>query len=199
MAMNSSVSAFLKNDFIRNIFTLLTWNSLAQIVTLVSIPILTRIYTPEEFGAVALFIGMVNVFSVASNGQYDLAIVLPKRRGQAFHLMVGSIIITLIFSFLSLLLIIIFFDRLTGMFEAGIYRKIIWLLPLSVFLVGSHKSLTCWFNRSRSFRLIGVNRLIQNSGQTGMRLGRNLFSNGHCGWISSRGSYFMGRNGHANL
>jgi len=183
MSINSRVTALVRNDFIRNIFTLLTWNSLAQLVTLVSIPILTRIYTPEEFGAVALFIGMVNVFSVASNGRYDMAIVLPRRDGQAFHIMVVSIAITILFSILSLLLVVIFFDRLTGMFEADIYKKIIWLIPLSIFLVGSHKSLTYWFNRSRSFKLIGTNRLIQNTGQTGVRLGRDFFSNGHWGLV----------------
>jgi O-antigen/teichoic acid export membrane protein len=183
MSMNSRVAALVRNDFIRNVFTLLTWNSLAQVVTLVSIPILTRIYTPEEFGAVALFIGMVNVFSVASNGRYDMAIVLPKRNGQAFHLMVVSIVITIFFSILSLLLVVIFFDRLTGMFESDIYKQIIWFIPVSIFLVGSHKSLTYWFNRSRSFRLIGMNRLIQNTGQTGVRLGRGIFSSGHWGLV----------------
>ena len=69
------------------------------------------------------------------------------------------------------------------MFEAGIYRKIVWLIPLSIFLVGSHKSVNGWFNRSRSYRLIGVNRLIQNSGQTGVRFGRNLFSDGNLGLV----------------
>ncbi len=181
--MNSGFSIFIKNDFAKNVLTLFSWNSLAQAVTLLSIPILTRIYTPEEFGAVALFIGIVNVFAVASNGQYDLAIVLPKRNGQAFHLMVGSIIISLIFSLLTLILVAVFFDRLTGFFDSIVYRKIIWLLPLAVFLVGSHKSLISWFNRSRSYRIIGVNRLIQNSGQTGVRFGRDFFKNGHWGLV----------------
>jgi len=69
------------------------------------------------------------------------------------------------------------------MFETDIYKKIIWLLPLCIFLVGSHKSLTYWFNRKRSFKLIGVNRIIQNGGQTGVRLGRNIFTNGHWGLV----------------
>lgn len=181
--MNTKVLAVLKSDFVRNILTLLSWNSLAQAVTLVSIPILTRIYTPEEFGAVALFIGIANVFAVASNGQYDLAIVLPKRNGQAFHLLVGSIFIALFFSVLTLILVFVFFDKLTGIFDAIAYKRIIWFLPLVVFFVGSHKSITCWFNRSRSFRLIGINRLVQNAGQTGVRLGRGFFSNGHWGLV----------------
>lgn len=181
--MNSKIKSILSNEFVKNVLSLFTGNALAQSISLVSIPILTRIYTPEEFGAVALFIGMVNVFSIASNGRYDMAIVLPKKNGQAFHILIGSIAITLIFSIISLLIVILFFDRLTGMFEARIYKKIIWLLPLCIFLLGSHKSLTYWFNRSRSFRLIGVNRIIQNAGQTGVRLCREIFSSGHWGQV----------------
>ncbi len=181
--MNSKIKSIITNEFVKNVFSLFTGNALAQSISLVSIPILTRLYTPEEFGAVALFIGMVNVFSIASNGRYDMAIVLPKKNGQAFHLLIGSIAITLIFSIISLLIVLLFFDRLTGMFEAHVYKKIIWFLPLCIFLLGSHKSLTYWFNRSRSFRLIGVNRVIQNAGQTGVRLCREMFSNGHWGQV----------------
>jgi lipopolysaccharide exporter len=173
----------LKNEFIQNVLSLFTGNALAQVITLVTIPILTRMYTPEEFGTVALFIGIVSVFSVASNGRYDMAVVLPKKNGQAFHLLLGSIVIVAIISLLTLLIVIVFYDRITGMFDAKIYRKIIWLLPLCIFLVGSHKSLTYWFNRTRSFRLIGVNRIIQNTGQAGVRLGRPLFANGHWGLV----------------
>jgi len=183
MLRSYNISSILKNDFVRNVLTLLSWNSLAQLITLVSIPILTRIYTPEEFGLVALFIGMVNVFAVASNGQYDLAIVLPKRTGQTFHLLVGSVFLALIFSIITLFIVVVFFDKLSGLFEADVYKKIIWLLPLAVFLVASHKSLSSWYNRSRAYRIIGVNRLIQNTGQTGVRLGRNFFSNGHWGLV----------------
>lgn len=182
--MNSRVTNFFRNDFLRNVFALFTGNALAQIISLMIMPILTRMYTPEEFGAVALFVGLVNVFAVASNGRYDMAIVLPKRNGQAFHLLVGSIVFTLFFSIVSLLVVVIFYDKLTGMFEASVYKKIIWLLPLCIFLVGSHKCLTYWFNRSRSYRLIGVNRIVQNASQTGVRLGRNFFTNGHWGLVS---------------
>ena len=182
--MSSTFMSVLRNEFIKNVLTLLSWNLLAQVVTLLSIPILTRIYTPEEFGSVALFISMVNVFAVASNGQYDLTIVLPKRNGQAFHLLIGSIIITLIFSTITLFFVFIFFDKLTDSFESTVYRKIIWLLPLAVFFFGSHKSLASWFNRSRSYRVIGVNRLVQNTGQTTVRLGKGVFSNGHWGLVT---------------
>lgn len=173
--------AIVKNDFVRNVFTLFTGNAIAQGITLISIPILTRLYTPEEFGTVALFIGIANVIAVASNGRYDMAIMLPKREGQAFHILIGSMVLVLILSLLSLLVVIIFYDRITGIFEAKIYRRVIWLLPLCIFFIGSHKSLYYWFNRKRSFRFMGTNRVVQNAGQTGVRLSRGVFADGNLG------------------
>ncbi len=170
-----------KNEFLRNVFVLFKGNAIAQAITLISIPILTRIYSPEEFGAIALFIGMVNVFAVAATGGYDMAIVLPKRNGQAFHLLAGSIVISFLCALLSLVIILIFYHPITGAFKVETYKTIIWLLPLSVFLAGTHRSLYCWFNRKRLFGLMGANRVVQNTGQTGVRLFRGAFTNGHWG------------------
>jgi O-antigen/teichoic acid export membrane protein len=142
----------VKNDFVRNVFTLFLGNAIAQGITLISIPILTRLYTPEEFGAVALFIGIVNVIAVASNGRYDMSIMLPKREGQAFHILIGSMVLVLLFSLLSLLSVIIFYDQITGVFEAKIYRKIIWLLPL-YFLLEAIKAFTIGLTGNARFVL----------------------------------------------
>ena len=170
-----------KNEFFQNVVDLFTGNAISQGITLLSIPILTRIYSPEEFGVVALFIGFINVLAVASNGRYDMAIVLPKKNGEAFHILVGSIVVSFVFSGLSLIFIYIFYNKLVALFGANAYRSIVWLIPLCVFLVGSHKSLYYWFSRTRSFKFMGNTRIVQSAGQTGVRLGHDIFSNGHWG------------------
>jgi len=174
----------LKNDFFRNVFALFKGNAIAQAITLVSIPILTRIYTPEEFGMIALFVSMVNVFAIAATGGYDLSIVLPKRNGEAFHILVGSLLIAFTLGLICFIVVWIFFTPLTGMFPDSSYKSIIWLLPLAVFLTGSHRSIYCWFNRKRAYSFMGNNRVVQNAAQTGVRLYRNGFSNGSWGLVA---------------
>ena len=70
---------FPKSDFVKNVITLVTGTALAQAIPLAVSPILTRIYSPEDFGILALFLGISSVFSVVVTGRYEFAITLPLK------------------------------------------------------------------------------------------------------------------------
>jgi len=44
----------LKSEFAKNVLTLMTGTTIAQAIPIAISPILTRIYTPEDFGVFAL-------------------------------------------------------------------------------------------------------------------------------------------------
>jgi O-antigen/teichoic acid export membrane protein len=180
-ALRKRIERVARNEFARNVITMFSGNAIAYTITLASIPILSRIYTPQEFGLVALMVSIINVVSVAASGRYDMAIVLPKRSGQAFHLLVASLCIVLVVSILSIAGIWTFRDSVNGYFAEDSYRRIIWLIPLGVFLAGAQKCLYYWFNRNKEYKVLSYNRVWQNSTQVGVRLSRSLFTNGHWG------------------
>lgn len=181
--MLKDFKVIFKNEFFKNIFTLITGNTIAQIIGLLAIPVLSRMYSPEEFGEVALFVGIVNVIAIAANARYDMAIIPPKRRSQAFHLFAGSIGITIIVTLLLFIVIAVFRGSIASLFDAEVFKRAIWLIPLLVFLMASHKSMHYWFNRSKSYKTIAQNRVILTSTQTGVKLGRFMFSSGYWGLI----------------
>ena len=49
--------------FGRNVLSLVKANVLAQVIVLVSLPLLTRIYSPDEFGVLAVFSGIIALCS----------------------------------------------------------------------------------------------------------------------------------------
>ena len=53
-----------KSDFFRNVVTLMTGTTIAQAIPIAISPILTRIYTPEDFGLYALFIALASIIAV---------------------------------------------------------------------------------------------------------------------------------------
>ena len=55
-----------KSEFSRNVLTLMTGTTIAQAIPIAVSPILTRIYTPENFGVFALIISMSTIISVAA-------------------------------------------------------------------------------------------------------------------------------------
>ena len=72
-----------KSEFGRNVLTLMTGTTIAQAIPIAISPILTRIYTPEDFGVFALYISISTIFAVIVTGRYELAIMLPKKNKDA--------------------------------------------------------------------------------------------------------------------
>jgi len=68
-----------KSDFSKNVLVLMTGTTIAQAIPIAISPILTRLYSPEDFGVFALFVAITSVFGSVANGRYDLAIMLPKK------------------------------------------------------------------------------------------------------------------------
>ncbi len=181
--MRAKVKQILQNDFFKNLATLVTGNTVAQLIGFLAIPVLSRLYTPEEFGEVALFVGIVNVIAIAANARYDMAIVLPRRSGEAFHLLVGSMGITTVVTILLFVVIAIFKTPIVSLFEAPVFSQIIWLIPVLVFLLAIHKSMHFWFNRHKNYKTIAHNRVLLSTAQTGLKLPKFLYSDGNWGLI----------------
>ena len=86
-----------KSGFLRNVGTLFTGTSVAQILPLVISPFLTRVYSPEEFGILAMFVAFSSVIGVISTGRYELAIIQAKSDRMAVAVFALSISIALSF------------------------------------------------------------------------------------------------------
>ena len=67
-----------KSSYARNVITLMTGTGLAQAIPIAISPILTRLYSPEDFGTFGLYMAIVTIASVLVTGRYELAILLPK-------------------------------------------------------------------------------------------------------------------------
>jgi len=68
-----------KSEFSRNVLTLMTGTTIAQAIPIAISPILTRIYTPEDFGVFALYMSVASLLAVVDTGSYEHAIILPKK------------------------------------------------------------------------------------------------------------------------
>ena len=53
----------------------------SQLIPILLSPLLTRIYTPQEFGVFEVYLTVVSIAGIISNGRYALSLLLPKRIG----------------------------------------------------------------------------------------------------------------------
>lgn len=138
----------------KNIFILFTGSTLAQLIPIAIAPILTRLYSPEEFGLLAIFISLAAIFSPIASLRYELSILLPKSNSDAkdlAYLCFGIIcFFTLIFFVIILFARILFFEFFIGL-GVGNY---IFLLPVLFFLMGTFNVFNQLKVRVKDFKII---------------------------------------------
>ncbi len=152
-----------KSEFSRNVLTLMTGTTIAQAIPIAISPILTRIYSPEDFGIFALYMSLVSAIAVLVTGKYELAILIPKKNEDAANILTLSIVIAITISFLLFLIILIFNEEITKLL--GNQKISIWLyfIPLSVLLSGMYQSFNYWSNRNKEYKLMSKAIVLQSS------------------------------------
>ncbi len=70
-------------SFFGNALVMMGGTALAQAIPILFAPVLTRIYSPEQYGVLATFIGVAAVMTVMATLRLEPAVVLPdERRGR---------------------------------------------------------------------------------------------------------------------
>jgi len=158
--MREYIGKIKQSNYILNIATLMSGTLIAQVISLAFIPILTRLYTPAEFGLFSLFLTIISILGAVSSLKYDQAIMLPKNHKDAEALVFLSLIITLFITILSTIIIILFRDFFINYFDGKEY--IIWLVPLGTFLIGAVQIFTAFTSRKQHYKTIATARVANS-------------------------------------
>ena len=152
-----------KNEFARNVLTLMMGTTIAQAIPIAISPILTRIYSPKDFGLCALFMSITSLISVSATARYELAILLPKSEEEAINIVSLSMIFAILISLISLLVIFIFKAKIVDFFNNPEVSNWLYLIPLSVLLTGFYQSFNYWTNRKKNYKRLASNRVAQTT------------------------------------
>jgi O-antigen/teichoic acid export membrane protein len=157
---------FGQSDIFRNTAILIGGTGIAQAIPFLLQPLLRRIYSPEEFGAFALYFSMIWILTDIANFRYDLAVNLPEKDKEAAHVLILSFAVNFLFN-VVLLLVILFFGREIGRFFKFPERfsGFLYILPLSTFLFCTAQSINYWLIRKKAFRSLSVNKVSRRAAE----------------------------------
>ncbi len=148
--------------------------AVSQAVTVISAPIISRLFTPEAYGLAALFASVPAIIVGIGCLCYDQAILIPKREREAANVFSLSLLILAGFSLLLTLVVLLGrrqFARLLGAPELEPY---LWLWPVSFFLLGAAFPLKYWHTRQNRFRILAGIRIANTAGGKTIRIGGGL-------------------------
>jgi O-antigen/teichoic acid export membrane protein len=154
----------IKNEgsFARNISINSSWNVLGIVIQFLLSPIITRLYTPAEYGVFAIFNSIVLNVCIVNTFRYSDTIILTTGDKQRNNAIALSFIIVSGVSVLSLIAIFLFSSELTRFVGSAWFSIWMYLMPLSIFLAGIIEILLYLNARRNKFFLNGLSGFILN-------------------------------------
>lgn len=136
--------------------TLVSGNVLAQVITLLAYFVLTRIYTPDDYGLFNIFYSYIEVLIIFSTCKYELAIVVADDEHEAsavarFALRINAFVSV---GLLTVAVLLWLTGALPGNF--ALLGWMVLLIPPMVFFCGTSRIYSFLYNRFHRYAMIAV-------------------------------------------
>lgn len=174
--MIKRIKNLLGTEFARNVLTLMTGTVIGQAVALLLSPIVTRLFTPENFTTLELYTMLLNVLVVVATGKYEFAIMQPKDREDA-RLLVSLTVRIAFFSSLSLMLILLFSSGwIASYYQNPDLKKWLWTLPFCLFAFAVFSCINFWFGRLKNFKVAATSKVWNSAASEPVKIATGLMS-----------------------
>ena len=148
-----------RSEFTRNVLTLITGTSMAQAIPIAISPILTRLYTPAEFGIFALYMSIASIISIVATARYELAIVVPQNDSDAINILSLSLIVAFFVSIICTIIVLVFNKIIAQSLGNPDIESWLYFIPLTVLLTGINQAFSLWFNRKKRYKGVAISRV----------------------------------------
>jgi O-antigen/teichoic acid export membrane protein len=172
------------HKIVRSIGLLAGGTVVAQAVVFLATPLLTRIYSPKDFGVLAVYASILGVVSVLSTLRYELAIPLARAENE-----IGALVVLCIFVVTTTTTMFAFVVESWGDFLLSRFDNItvilpyLWLLPVGVCLSGLYLTLSYLASSNKQFGAIGKTKVSQAIGMVAIQCGGGVTGSGGAGLI----------------
>lgn len=151
-----------KGSAMRHVSILAGGTAVAQGLGIAVMPIISRIYSPADFGVMAVFASVTAILTELSGFRYHLAIPLPKQDRYAKALVVLSFLLQAIFVVFISIGILVLGKTILSKISMGVLIPYRYLIPVGVAGMGAYLALTQWAIREKLFQTIARTKVTQS-------------------------------------
>tara|TARA_R110001583_G_scaffold195448_1_gene373750 strand:- start:11871 stop:13142 length:1272 start_codon:yes stop_codon:yes gene_type:complete len=166
----------IKNNTLKNIVTLMTGTLGAQVFALAITPVITRLYAPDQYGMMGMFLAIIIVLVPISALTLPAAIVLPKLDEDAKSLAFISIMLSAVFSIFLFIVLLIALNPLVERFNLESIKWLLLLVPVTMFFSTFHQVFEQWMIRNKQFKFISKISIFQSLSLNGSKAVTGLFA-----------------------
>ncbi|QJB69741.1 oligosaccharide flippase family protein [Parasphingorhabdus halotolerans] len=160
-----------ENEIARSISILVGGAASAHAITALALPVLSRLYTPEDFSTLAVFNSLFAILTVAACLRFDIAIPLPEEEDDAANLLVLALCIAGLVSLCLSVVIMFYTDEIADIMGRPAVAPYLWFIPFGVFFSAGASALQNLYVRKKAFGMISKSRIIQSGSAVSMQFG----------------------------
>lgn len=139
------------NSLARNVLVVASGTAGAQIIALFLMPLITRLYGPEGYGKLGIFMTIITILTPISTMAFPVAIILPEKDSESRKLTSISLFIALVFCII-ISSVFLFGKKYLELFPSiQSLGNLIWFIPLVILLTSYQSVYTQWIIRKKDF------------------------------------------------
>jgi O-antigen/teichoic acid export membrane protein len=150
-----------RSSFAKSIIALVSATAVAQAINFGFNILLTRLYTPVDFGALSVFLSLVSFVAVVSTGKYDVALVAAPDRDEARGLVSLGMFICILTALVILILAWLVNVIPLHFYSQNQVHEWFYLIPLSLIMLSAFQMLWMWNVREKKFKSISFIRPLE--------------------------------------
>ncbi|MHC1725277.1 MAG: lipopolysaccharide biosynthesis protein [Syntrophobacteraceae bacterium] len=171
--------------FINNLFVVMSGTVAAQIIGFILTPVISRLFSPSDFGVFGSFEAVGTVIAMGVTLDYSQAIMLPKQKADALCVFALSCMSTFLIAGGCL----IFCCAAPTLIHDLVKSPNAWvpaLLVLSILVSGLNQSCQAWCVRVKAFKHTSASQVVRSLSCSGSQVGMGYFNGGPVALIISR-------------
>lgn len=157
--------------FLRHVTLLSGGTAAAQAIAVLSMPITTRLYLPEHFGVLAVFVSILALTTPLATLNYAVTIPIAEDEDLADDVLRLCFLITIAFSLLVALALFFCSGFIRVRYPDVHLTPYLWLLPITLFGAGLYQALSNWALRNKQFKLIAGTQLSRGFSSAVTKIG----------------------------
>lgn len=161
MSRMTALAARLRGSFLGDVLKLSFGTLGGRLIALAALPVITRLYSPEDFALLAVYLALVSTLAVAACLRLEVAIPLVETNDEAADLLALALTVLTLVTALLTLPALLMPEQVAAALGAPALAPYLWLVPLGVAMAGSYSALQFWATRARRFGAIARTRVGQ--------------------------------------
>lgn len=165
------IGPLLTGRFGRGVLVLSGGTAASQALIVLASPLLTRAYTPADFGVYGAALSLITFLTVASSLRYERAIPLPEDETVAVSLVALCLLLVATTTSAAAVVLFVAGPQITAFLHAPTLEPLLWVVLVAQAGAGTYQVMNGWAVRARAYSEIARTRLSQSVATLAVQLG----------------------------